>query len=203
MRQRLESGIQVTIQPIRRKDLPSICDQLGLPPAPDDPALSKADYLKSRYPKTDDGVLESSHRFVEEFPLSEGHAATFDLEEELWATEGTAQIPRKVRHEIAHALETEPLFSDGRRFLIELSHLFYVKSPLDALEALFGRSSNPIVQHMLDNDDWTAWQLFEHLGAFEVSDRRFARLLETLTLAEVHNDESRQRTVAATINEHL
>jgi hypothetical protein len=45
-----------------------------------------------------------------------------------------------------------------------------------------------IDQHVYRNDDWTAEELFENLGAFEASDKRLAPFIERLASADVVPD---------------
>lgn len=61
-----------------------------------------------------------------------------------------------------------------------------------------------ISQHVLDNPDWSAEQLFDELGAIDsADDARFARFLEGLASPSVVPDEDAQRRVAAAVNPHL
>jgi hypothetical protein len=199
--QLLQQALQSTVQPQRRVDLPEVCDKLGLPPSPDDPELTKAKYIASRYPSKPELIRESARRFVDMFPLSQGHHIAFELEESLWSAEHDIRIPLKSRHEIARALSMCELFSDFSRFLQGLERLFPIKSSIEDLLAIPtpGRSENPIVQHMLRNNDWGAWELFDHLNAFDVSDRRFSKLIEFLASPEIHASDERQSQVVAAV----
>ncbi len=51
--------------------------------------------------------------------------------------------------------------------------------------------------------DWTTEELFDRLGAFAASNRRFALLLEGLVSAETLPDEAAQRQVVSVLNSHL
>jgi very-short-patch-repair endonuclease len=56
-------------------------------------------------------------------------------------------------------------------------------------------------QHLVRNqDDWTAEEFLETVGAFQASDIRFTRFLESLTSADVRPDEQSQREFAALVN---
>jgi very-short-patch-repair endonuclease len=51
--------------------------------------------------------------------------------------------------------------------------------------------------------DWSTEELFEYLGAFEASDKRFALFLEGLASADVVPDEPAQRSFVNAVNHHL
>jgi very-short-patch-repair endonuclease len=58
-----------------------------------------------------------------------------------------------------------------------------------------------IAQHVHKNPgDWSTEDLFEKLGAFEASDRRFALFLEGLASSDVLPDEPAQRRFVETVN---
>lgn len=58
-----------------------------------------------------------------------------------------------------------------------------------------------IAQHVHRNPgDWSTEDLFDKLGAFEASDRRFALFLEGLSSSDVLPDEPAQRRFVATVN---
>ncbi len=61
-----------------------------------------------------------------------------------------------------------------------------------------------IDQHVFCNPgDWSTEELFEYLGAFEASDKRFALFLEGLASADVVPDEPAQRSFVNAVNHHL
>lgn len=61
-----------------------------------------------------------------------------------------------------------------------------------------------IQQHVHQNpQDWPAETLFDQLGAYDASDRRFALFLEELASADVRPDETAQRHFVACVNEPL
>ncbi|MHA4779025.1 AbiJ-related protein [Streptomyces sp. MSC1_001] len=51
--------------------------------------------------------------------------------------------------------------------------------------------------------DWPVENLFEQLGAFAAGDARFARFAEALVAGDVLLDETVQRRLTTTMNEHL
>jgi len=61
-----------------------------------------------------------------------------------------------------------------------------------------------IQQHVHRNpEDWPAETLFDQLGAYDASDRRFALFLEGLASADVRPDEAAQRHFVGCVNESL
>lgn len=59
-------------------------------------------------------------------------------------------------------------------------------------------------RHVFRNPgDWSTETLFDKLGAFEASDRRFGLFLESLVSHEVVLDEATQREIVASIDPHL
>lgn len=188
----------------RRADLPGLADALALPFVEDDPNLSKAGYLKARLEllNSEQALQEAARRFAERYPLPR-HAATFELEETLWRWIGGPAISKRLRRDIGQNLVSVPTFINGTAFVALLESLFVLEHPLDAWRELGGSLKEQIVQHMLRNDDWTADDLFEHLGAYDVSDTRFTRLLVALGSGEIRPDIDEQRRYAALVNESL
>ena len=79
----LRSTVEGRLQPFRRVDLPTACDEIRLPDAPDDKDLTKRQYLISRLERlTDqDDVRAVATEFVNRYPLgSSGNDKTYDLE---------------------------------------------------------------------------------------------------------------------------
>ncbi|MEU3188802.1 hypothetical protein ABZ707_32070 [Streptomyces sp. NPDC006923] len=60
-----------------------------------------------------------------------------------------------------------------------------------------------VERHFLRNTDWPVEELFEQLGAFDAGDARFARFAEALVAGDVLLDETVQRRLTTTMNEHL
>ncbi|WP_100524908.1 hypothetical protein [Mycobacteroides abscessus] len=57
-----------------------------------------------------------------------------------------------------------------------------------------------IHKHVLFNPDWDTTRLFEKLGAFTATDRRFVGFIEDLASHQVLVDEDRQRRIVEAIN---
>jgi very-short-patch-repair endonuclease len=182
--------------------LPALCATLGLPaPPPPDGPESKRDRLAASFDAVPDGDLATvMERFLAHRPL--GPTARNRLQDLAW--EGTApQVPKRFRREVARALNTLPLYLDGGRFDILLERLWVLEDPLSYFTG--GTSlKDEIDRHVHRNpDDWSTETLFEKLGAFDSSDRRFCLFLEGLASAEVRPDETAQRQFVAAVNEPL
>lgn len=97
-------------------------------------------------------------------------------------------------------------YGDARKFDELLDRLWI----LDADDWMHLLGANPrglraeIQQHVHRNpEDWPAEVLFDQLGAYDASDRRFALFLEGLASADVRPDEAAQRHFVACVNEPL
>ncbi|MBI5511451.1 MAG: hypothetical protein HY903_22050 [Deltaproteobacteria bacterium] len=153
-----------------------------------------------------DGVAEVARRFLRYFPVSSGDRIAFEVEEVLWRSIPAPPIPRKFRHELARRIEGN-LYLHPEHFLHALEQLWIIDDA-EPIELLLGsrRSTlrDEIERHVLQNPgDWSVEYLFERLGAFTASDRRFARLLEALSSSDVRPQESSQRAFAADVNHVL
>ncbi len=186
-------------QPQTRKVLPAACDAIGLPTAPDDPALSKAGYLESRLVQlSPEAAPTVADRLLEIEGTRLRTAQRFELEEARWKMHRSVSIPKKFRHDLARALDGVPLFLHADRFMKALQELWIIETPFNALVAAFAGGTDSlkaqIEQHVVRNEgDWPTEYFFERLGAFEASDQRFARFLEALASSDVRPDEKSQR----------
>jgi hypothetical protein len=206
----LSDAIMESVQPMRRADQPAVLDSLGLPPGNED-AETKAQYVRSRLDalsRERRSLAAVAERFAERFPVGGGHAKTFAIEELLWSSSPRVRINKRARRELGSALAALPICLDGARFLQLLSELFLVEEGVDLFAPYSaGRSMSlraRIERHVLRNpDDWNFETLFEELGAFDVSDQRFGRLLELLASADVRPDEHAQRAFVAVVNANL
>jgi hypothetical protein len=206
-RKLLSEAILERLKPQRRVDLPELSDALGLPPAPRLEGQSKAEYIKSRLgPIQDDRLDAIAEAFVAEHPfVGTADERTWKIQELLWVRCPGPPIPKKYRNELARRLEKVPLFLKGQKFLEALRRLWVIDDPWQELLAVQGGPpkslARQIERHVVQNEgDWSVEYLFERLGAFDVSDRRFGRLLEALASPEVRPDEEAQRTFVGLVN---
>ena len=194
--------VEARLQPNRRVDLPTDCDQIGLPDAPDEETLSKREYIRSRLAKlVPDDVRNVAARYVTCYPLGDYlNNRTYDLEELLWEAREPLVSPR-VRRELATALDGVNLFTEGNAFIDLLARLFV----LDANTNPFFDDRNSLLwnikHHVIRNpEDWSVAQLFQELVALRCSSERFRKLIEALAGPEARPDEASQKSFVAAAN---
>ncbi|WP_241739653.1 hypothetical protein [Burkholderia pseudomallei] len=183
--------------------LPTLCKELGLPvPATDG---SKRDRMTASFEATADADLPAVARklLVRHPPNATTRNQIQDI---LWSDSGCPPIPKRYRREVARRLNREELYGDARRFDDLLERLWILDAD-DWPKLLGGKPSGlraDIQQHVHRNpEDWPAETLFDQLGAYDASDRRFALFLEGLASADVRPDEAAQRYFVACVNESL
>lgn len=123
------------------------------------------------------------------------------IQDLMWGKQPHPEIPKRFRRDLARAL-TGSLFQHSGEFLALLDRLWVLD---DDPFAFFGTAHQSLRQrierHMIRNpDDWDTETLFEELGAFTASDRRFGLFIEGLSSSEVLPDEPAQRAFVATAN---
>lgn len=159
---------------------------------------------------TDEHLQPLADRVLEEDALPP--VTRFEIEEILWdGWPGVPIVNRRTRHRIADALTAAELYTDPDGFMALLDRWWVLDSadPFAAAAAMWGDQPvaslrADIQQHVLRNSgDWNSRQLFERLGAFTCSDRRFCLFLEGLVSSEVSPDEAHQRAVAESVNAEL
>ncbi|GAB2962006.1 hypothetical protein LWP59_34645 [Amycolatopsis acidiphila] len=183
--------------------LTAACEALGLPAPPQANEGSKYERASASFAEVPDAALAR----VAEKVLEAGglNAAERNIvQDTLWAMRGEPAIPKRTRREIARALHLDDLVHDGDRFTVLLDSLWVLDD--DPFGAIFGGRRtlrDHIAQHVYRNSDWSAEELFERLGAFEASDKRFALFLEGLASADVVPEVEAQRRFVAAVNPHL
>ena len=211
--QLLGDAVMSRLQPQRRVDLPELCDSIELPLAPDNPDLTKHEYLLSRVEQLQDNpelTRRVAAHFVGRYPVAEQQdERVFKIEELLWKNSDYPVISKKIRREIADGLEGEELWVDADGLLNSLSRLWVLEDSTVKLlrEFGFGHSSNSlrkqIQRHLINNSDWAPGHFFTELGALDCSNKRFGRLIEALVGPEVRPDETSQRSFAEAVNSVL
>lgn len=183
--------------------LPTLCEELGLPaPAADG---SKRERITASFDAATDRDLPgiACKLLIRHPPTS---ALRNQIQDILWSESACPPIPKRYRREVARRLNSEDLYIDARRFDDLLERLWILDTD-DWMGLLSGKPAGlraEIQQHVhRDPEDWPAEILFDQLGAFDASDRRFALFLEELASAEVRPDEAAQRHFIACINESL
>lgn len=184
-------------------NLPGACERLGLPPLPAEG--SKRERLTASFqalPEANIPLVADRILKFHSLTASDRNA----LQDLLWMDVPTPEIPRKARREVARGIDIHDLFMDAERFDRLLSSVWVVED--DPMSVLFGADNRSlragIAQHVHRNrGDWSTEDLFDKLGAFESSNRRFALFLEGLASSDVRPDEPSQRQFVKTVNDHL
>lgn len=181
--------------------LAEACEALGLPTPPDEGTkYERAAANFAALPDADLPVVAAKLIATNELEAGPRNA----VQDALWATRNHPPIPNRTRREIARALHLEDLVRDAERFTRLLDSLWVLDShPLIPLYLDRRGLRAQIEQHVYRNDDWTAAELFENIGAYEASDKRFALFLEGLASADVVLDVEAQRRFVSTVNPHL
>lgn len=184
-------------------DLPLICEALGLRSPP--PDGSKRERMAASFEAVADTELPNVARNLLERRPPDARTRN-QIQDILWGDSVCSLIPKRYRREVARRLNTEELFIDGRKF-DELLERLWILDADDWMQLFGGKPTGlraDIQQHVHRNPrDWSAEMLFDRVGAYETSDRRFALFLEGLASADVLPDEGAQRHFVACVNEPL
>lgn len=191
---------------VTHPQLPALCKKLGLPVPPTEaPGVWKRTRLEASFEAVEDVRLPDVAMHL--LALHPVDARTRNnIQDILWSTQ-SIDVPRRIRRELARALEIGDLYRSAQRFEALLERFWDLDDdPLDFL--LNGETSgrslrSRIERHMFNNSDWDVEQLFEELGAFDAPSPRFIRFIEALTSFEIHNDEPSQRHFVEQANPHL
>ena len=200
---KLCAAVESKLQPCRRVDLPVLCDEIGLPHAPDDEKLTKREYIRSRLEKLSQGdqARDVAAKFATRYPVGEyANNATYEIEELLWEAREPYVSPR-VRRELASTLDRVELFTVPDTFLNVLAKLFVLDPGGVSLWDERNSLDWKIRQHVIRNpEDWSVGQLFQEIGALTCTSERFRRLIEALAGPEARPDEASQRSFVETAN---
>jgi len=203
LREMVCHAVLTTIKPQTRQTIPGILDELGMPVASDDPSLTKAQYIESRLELLADHDLPGvAERFLAQHGRSLSAAKRYELNELVWANAPAIEINRRTRYDIARALEGVPLYLKSVPFLSLVAQLWDRSEFLESFfDTGFPSLLAQVERHVVLNEhDWSVEHLFEQLGAYDASSRRFALFLEGLASPGIRPDESSQRSFAATVN---
>lgn len=183
--------------------LPTLCEKIGLPAPVTDG--TKYDRIASSFEAAADADLPAIARRLLVYNPPDATTRN-QIQDLLWSDSPGPSIPKRYRREVARRLNDEKLYGDARKFDDLLDRLWV----LDADDWFYLMSGKPsglradIQQHVHQNPgDWSSEMLFDQLGAYDASDRRFALFLEGLASADVRPDEAAQRHFVACVNEAL
>lgn len=187
------------------RELGEACVRLGLPEPPPENEGTKRTRVEHSFAALPDADLPKVAGRILEGQLQLDAETRNKIQDELWADQGTPEIPRRTRHEIARALDIADFGYNADRFMTFLDSLWVLgDDPFGWLVGPTRTLRTDIEQHVFRNPgDWSTEYLFEQLGAFDASDTRFARFLEGLASADVIPDEPAQRNIVAIVNPHL
>jgi very-short-patch-repair endonuclease len=185
---------------LTHKSLPITCEMLGLP-APD-----RGDTKREKMANSFDAMPEVelprlAERFLELHPPQP--PVRNEIQDTLWADTAAPAIPKRFRREVARAMGEDQLYLDAQRFDDLLDRLWVLDNDSFAvlLTGVDHSLRAEIERHVHRNPgDWSAEDLFDRLGAFSASDRRFALFLEGLASADVRPDEAAQRRLVQLVN---
>ncbi len=182
--------------------LPNICENLGLPVPVDEG--TKRERMSSSF----DSLVDSELPKVAELFLKFHPPAPLlrnEIQDLLWIDLRSPEIPKKFRHELARELSPEDLYLDASRFDVLLERLWVIDdNPMSFFDNNDRSLRNEIERHVHRNPgDWSTEYLFDRLGAFDSTDRRFALFIEGLASADVIPDETAQRKFVAKVNTQL
>lgn len=177
--------------------LADLCEQLGLP-SPGTEG-SKRDRLYASIDAAPDADLAGIAKlYLSGF--ARDAATRNEIQELVWALSPSPEVPVRFRREVAQALEEEPLYLKSNAFMDLLESLFILEDPFDFFMTSPHNLKWKINQWVIKNDDWGADDLFDNLGAYTCSDKRFLLLLEGLTSSVVRPDVDQQNKFAAVVN---
>lgn len=183
------------------KTLPDICRNLGLPELEADETGTKFTRVCSSFDKVaDEDLPYVAAQFLKLH--SPSASVRNEIQDALWA-DSSIEIPKRCRREIARALEKTEIYLDGKGFDELLDALWILdKDPLGWIyDGLDNSLQAQICQHVHRNpDDWSVEELFDRLGAFDASNRRFALFIEGLASCKVRPDEPAQRNFVKLVN---
>jgi very-short-patch-repair endonuclease len=177
------------------------CSMLGLNVPLSFSAMSKADKLQEIMENTSDELLHKvGHNLLEHEEGDEERR--FILQDLLW--EPQKEISKRCRREIALSLEIEEIFRDEGAFIELLTDLFVTYRSSDLFAHWTGVDLDKLEKHVCRNPgDWSVEDLLGFLDAFEISSRRFSKLLEGLSHGDIQNCLERQMVFVNKVNSRL
>ena len=185
------------------RELPDVFRRIGLPESPDEG--SKREKIEASFALLADTDLPKVAQRILEGQIQVDAVTRNAIQDELWSTEASLEIPKKNRREIARALDISGFDYSADHFIKMLDELWVLGDDLISSFLGYGQSLREQVRrHIFNNPgDWTTEFLFDQLGAFEATDTRFAKFLEGLVSSDSLPDESEQRAIVEIINPHL
>lgn len=179
-----------------------ICERLGMrPPAAEG---SKRDRLLDSFDAaSENDLIRIAENYVRHY--TRDAEMRNRIQELIWLNTPCPAVPKRFRREVANRLDSENLFLNAKHFMELLESLWILE---DSWASLLGTSSSTlranIEKHVVLNPgDWPVDHLFEELGAYTCSDRRFLLFMEGLVSADVRPDVEAQHKFANVLNAAL
>ncbi len=148
-------------------------------------------------------VLELGPTYIEAKTL-------FDIQDLLWADQGFPQIPKRTRREMVRDLDISSQVHTPRHFMALLESLWLLETEAELVAAASkgveakGKVRLAIERNVLHRPvHGIAEHLFELLGAFDATDRRYALFLEGLIAPDLIRHEPLRRRTVGIMNSHL
>lgn len=200
----LVRGVAVTVAHAgRHVDLPASFTRVGLPvPSGDGSKTERAERSVADVP---DAALPEIARAMLAHGALDSRTRNA-LQDVLWAAEPAPEIPKRTRRGIARGIDLDIFRPAYAQFKDMLNRIWDLGGdPFDGwLSGQDNSLGGQIDRHVLRfPGDWTAEELFDQLGAFGASSRRFALFLEGLVSADALPDEDGQRSLVAVLNGQL
>jgi len=179
-----------------------ICERLGMrSPGPEG---SKRDRLLDSFDATSEsdliGIAENYVRYYVRDAETRNR-----IQELIWLNTPSLEVPKRFRREVANRLDGESLFLSSKHFMELLDSLWITEDPWASLLGTASTSlKSKIERHVVMNPgDWPVDHLFEELGAYICSDRRFLLFLEGLVSSDVRPNVEAQREFVNVLNAAL
>ncbi len=186
----------------RHVDLPDAFARVGLP-VPDEAGNSKTQRAQLSVAALADEQMPGIARAMLAHTVMDASIRNA-IQDVLWAGEPRHEVPKRTRREIARELDLDQFLPAYGRFKAMLAAVWDLGAePSGGFGMTDTSLGGRIDQHVARNPDWSAEVLFDELGAFAASGKRFTLFLEGLVSAETLPDEAAQRRVVAVLNRHL
>lgn len=158
--------------------LPSVFERVAMREAPIEGTPSRHDRVKAAFAQvTDEDLPALAERYVALFDPKPGERN--EIQELLWKDAPGPMVPERYRREVARSLSTEDLRTRGFMTLLEslwvLDKLIF-HGPMRHPKSL----REDIARHVLGDPDHQPEEVFEMVGAYTCTDRRFVAFVEGL-----------------------
>ena len=189
---------------VGHKRLDTLIGELGMvePPCAEGESRSRTKRVVAAIAATDDARLtDVARNILADDSLIGDKRQRRAIEDLVWALdERPPTVSTRVRRKIAQALDMSSVVVDGRRF-IEMVAAWWDIEPILGWSDTEQSLRKSIERHVIRNNDWSAEELFNQLGAIDAArDGRFLRFLEALVTGWLLADERLQRRVVAQLN---